>query len=193
MYPSDVILDINRGKLYLSGLNEQYLDDMKKGCCGCDTPSFRCLLGIITCFDALDYTSSASVYDDIAQDLYMKLLVIIGDAPVADNFTVNYGFYNTPQVPSTIVFAFSKQVPVGSTSFTLDFTSAIFSSDKYIAFDQPVSEVIKTIWVNDPAFNYGTIPDSVFNSSVEVNGRNIVVSRTPFVAFVNNSNVKFSN
>ena len=109
----------------------------------------------------------------------------------AASVQIRWGYYSAEPDLNNIVYQFSKLVSQGSLEYTLDFTSAINSSDQFIAIEQPAIEPDKIKWFNTP-LNYGTIPDSVFKDKVTLNGKDIIVSRTAVVFDSSVSTLKLS-
>ena len=100
-----------------------------------------------------------------------------------------YGWFDTKPDVNTIVFSNNKTVASGLPDLSIDFGEA--AQGKYLAFSQPSTEQLFTTWTNNLTFNYGQIPDSVFEAGVLVGGNRITITRNPFVFENGNYNINF--
>ncbi|OOQ57141.1 hypothetical protein [Mucilaginibacter pedocola] len=93
---------------------------------------------------------------------------------------VEWDYFNTDPYATiaTEEFRFSRQLPIGLPSYSLDFSKN--ANYKYIALKEPETEPEKLGWANTQ-YNYGTIPDQVFKQPISLAGYRYYVSRTPVV------------
>lgn len=92
--PNTVLTHILLAKDYYSELNEGLISDLKKGCDDCAPKEMKCLMWLLI---ALNTKVDTGVYDEETQELYLKMMKIIGgDAyvPVSD-LVVYYGSKST--------------------------------------------------------------------------------------------------
>lgn len=82
-FPSEILLEIQRGKSHLSDLNEQFLVEVKRGCNDCAPNGYYKLASIL---DSLEDKAEIGDYDDVSVELYNQMLYIIGgsEVPVGD-------------------------------------------------------------------------------------------------------------
>lgn len=86
---------------------------------------------------------------------------------------IQWGYFNASPVGNleNLSFQFNKNVTAGVNTYTLDFTSAVFSGDKYLVIKEPATEPAKTSWFNT-ALNSeptGSMPGFVYSVTV-ING-----------------------
>lgn len=70
--PTEILELIQEGKAYLSDLNEEWKDDLKKGCNDCAPKEYYRLARI------LDSLEDKTEYDEVAQKLIYEMVGIIG-------------------------------------------------------------------------------------------------------------------
>lgn len=116
-FPTEALYDLERGEQYLSNLNTEYLDDLKKGCYDCLPDSFECLRYIIS---ALKYKRDLEQYDSIAIANLNMMLKIIGGYQLITGPTVSAG---APQVVS---------IDAGPAVFTANVTQGSGSIVSYL-------------------------------------------------------------
>lgn len=100
--PIQIAADLIRGKAYFSQLNSENIENLFKGCgCG-DSELSVCLARIVK---ALQYRVDQSIYDEITDGLYTKMMLIIGDfvAPVQKKFYYTMKATSTPLTESQIL------------------------------------------------------------------------------------------
>lgn len=109
--------------------------------------------------------------------------------------TIRWGYVLTENFPANLadlVYQFTGQFAANASEYPLEFTSAIFDSQKKVFFDQPASTPRMKAWFNS-SFNNGPIPDSVFSLPQTVGSRKVTVSVDDFVSDTVNSVVRFYN
>ena len=156
VFPQEAIDNILRGKQYLSNLNTEYIEDLKKGCTDCKPSSFECLKQLLR---ALDYKNNLDQYDDIAIALLKKVQVIVGSyiflvpGQVAFGYSVTNPFGNLLSVslPNTI------SVAEGDTAYIMTFPD--LANLNYPVIRELATEPLKDAWSNT-INNFGFIPDS---------------------------------
>lgn len=96
-FPSQALIDIERGRQYLSVLNQEYLNDLKQGCVDCMPDAFDCLRYTIR---ALEYKLELDQYDSVSIALIEIMLKIIGG-------------YVT-EIPPTVTTTGDQSIEIGS-------------------------------------------------------------------------------
>lgn len=92
--------------------------------------------------------------------------------------------FGNENIPS---LQFNKLIIKGSTEYTLNFTNN--ANLNYIIIKEPVTEPIKTVWINTPIYNRGTIPDSKMREAVIIGDYRYYISRVPFSLDITTSNI----
>lgn len=170
-----VISEIERGRLLASELNVEYINCLRQDIPYKHKKTFMSLLRVLK---ALDFQLARDSFDDISIALYNRMLTLIGKKPTVAE--IKWGFYDGAPNPNTMVFQHSALVTKGVDSYIIDFGIDVLSSDKHVAFSEPISEPIKIKWWNTE-FNQGLIPDAAFLPPVIVGDRRVTVSRHVFV------------
>ena len=94
--------------------------------------------------------------------------------------TIEFGYTNTdPEgIESGVSLQFSIDVPKLSSSYALDFTN---NADlQYLIIKEPITEPVKTVWINTPIYNRGVIPDTKMRNIVVVGSFRYYLSKVPF-------------
>lgn len=164
--PIQIDEDLIRGKAYFSDLNADNIKDLFNGCnCSCDKLSV-CLARIVK---SLQYRVDQNIYDAITDTLYNQMMLIIGDYQVSPPTPVNYGInYGYSPIDYTgnyeaMIFQFTKQVALGSTSISLNYTTA--SVGNYLFFRVLTGQPVFNVWTIDIDEN-GVIPDIQWEAPV---------------------------
>ena len=102
---------------------------------------------------------------------------------------IDFGYTNTDPFGDEDLptLQFSKQILSGSNEYTLDFTNN--ANLNYIIIKEPYTEPIKTVWINTPIYNRGTIPDTKMRVGVVIGDFRYYVSRVPFALDIESSNI----
>lgn len=165
--PIQIDEDLIRGKAYFSDLNADNIKDLFNGCnCSCDNKLSVCLARIVK---SLQYRVDQNVYDAITDTLYNQMMLIIGDyqvsPPTPVNYGINYGYSPIDYTGnySAIPFQFTKQVALGSTSISLNYTTA--SVGNYLFFRVLTGQPVFNVWTIDIDEN-GVIPDIQWEAPV---------------------------
>lgn len=144
-FPSEVLLEIERGKQYFSNLNEEFLGDLKRGCTDYSPLSYECLKRLLR---ALDFKNELDEYDEVAETLVYKMLVIIGGYKLVVPL-VGYWWSSDTNVPLTegqILATNSFEFTAGG-SMRVPFR--VLPPDyKFINVAYPSSQVTRTAYVN---------------------------------------------
>ena len=103
--------------------------------------------------------------------------------------SIYFGYTSTDPIGNENIptLQFSKVIIKGSSEYTLKFTND--ANLNYIIIKEPVTEPIKTIWVNTPIYNEGEIPDTKMRAGVIIGGFRYYVSRVPFALDIETSNI----
>lgn len=156
-----IVKDVARGKLFLDDLLKKRVLTNKFGVCmndcSCGVPE-NCLWMIL---DSLEFTIVQEILDPITELLYTELILIIGysnepPVPVFYNITYGYSPVNYVNDYENIIFQFTKQLQIGSTSISLDYTMPSFGN--YLFFRVPTGQPVFNIWTID-IDEHGVIPD----------------------------------
>lgn len=165
--PIQIAEDLIRGKAYFSDLNANNIAELFKGCsCNGDNKLSVCLARIVK---SLQYRVDQAIYDDITDTLYTQMMLIIGDYQVSPPEPVNYGVsYGYSPVDYTgnyenMIFQFTKQIPLGSTSISLNYTNP--SAGNYLFFRVLTGQPIFNVWTID-IDEHGVIPDIQWKAPV---------------------------
>lgn len=171
-----IVSEIGRGRLLASEFNAEYIACLQQDIPYKHKKTFMSLLRVLK---ALDFKMAKDTLDDIAIALYNRMITLIGKKPTVAE--IKWGFYSdhAPD-PNTMMFQHSDLVVKGVDSYTLDFGEEVLSSDKWVAFSEPISEPLKIKWWNTE-FNQGLIPDAAMLPPVIVGDRRITISRGIFI------------
>jgi head-tail adaptor len=121
---------------------------------------------------------------------YLEVNVHSTETVTAGMITVSIGWQNSPILTSDVV-TFNYQanfITNSNTDIIADYAGAPRGS--YLVLRYPVSQPAKAAWFNT-AFNFGAIPDSVFQAYADVNYR-YVISRVDVALQANNKKIIFS-
>lgn len=101
MWPQEEIEDYERGLQYFSGLNTQYIGELRQGCSDCKPKSMECLQRTLK---AIEYKIELDQYDDIAIENLRIMKVIIGDFVALIPPSVDAGNNQSVQVGNNAIF-----------------------------------------------------------------------------------------
>lgn len=124
--------------------------------------------------------SSVITASQAGDDTYNAATPVQRTLTIANNVTINFGFTATNpdgdvesvSLPSSLV------ISSGATSYTINFTSG--ANLQYLVHREPISEPVKTDWMNQIDYNFGFIPDSKYRAYVESGGFRYYYTRVLF-------------
>jgi Ethanolamine utilization protein, possible chaperonin len=110
---------------------------------------------------------------------------------VANNVVVNFGFTDTnPDGNVTAVsLPSSLTISSGVSQYTINFT--VSANLKYLVHREPISEPVKTVWINQIDYNYGVIPDSKYRAYVESGTYRYYYTRVLFPLYSGINTIQF--
>ncbi len=144
VFPSEALLELERGEQYYSNLTAEYLTDLKNGCSGLPL-SFECLKRLLR---ALNYKNNLDEYDDIAEGLIYKMQVIIGGYKLVVPL-VGYWWSSDTNAPLTEgqILATNPFNFTAGGSMTVPFR-VLPPNYKFINVAYPSSQATRTAYVN---------------------------------------------
>jgi len=146
-------------------------------------------------------TANLTVSDYVEGEVYTFKIKVTATDGLTDSDTVSltvtgaliqirFGVYDTEPDLTTAVYGYSMNIPADSTEYEMQFPDEVLSSDKFIAWDEPVAQPIKTEWESG-VLNSGAIPDLAVKAPITVGSRRAYGSRSFFV-FNPNGKLKVS-
>jgi len=128
---------------------------------------------------------------DTTKPCYLYTGKILPDTDKPLYFMVYWGWQSIPFTTANLPsfnYQAGGQFPIHNTTFVTDFINA--PPNSYLAFDYPQALTF-TKWKNTD-FNFGQIPDQVFNSIYKYQGRAYAYTRVMPVLDTNNKQIIFS-
>lgn len=98
---------------------------------------------------------------------------------IVNNVTIDFGFTSVnPDGNVTAVNLPNSLVITSGSNYTVNFTSS--ANLQYLVHREPVSQPVKTAWMNQIDYNWGVIPDSKYRAYVESGGFRYYYTRVLF-------------
>lgn len=111
-FPTEALLEIQRGNQYFSNLSQEYLNDLKNGCTNCKPDAFECLRNVMM---ALNYKVELEQYDSVSIKNIDIMLKIIGGYQLVVAPTVDAGANQVVSIDDSPAI-FTATVTLGSGS-----------------------------------------------------------------------------
>ena len=139
--------------------------------------------------DAPTFVSGVRDYNFYISNYLTSTSAITFKRVIYVNVPVSFGYSDIDPLGNEDQFAlqFTTQVDGDDNEYSLDLTNS--SNLKYIIIKEPITEPLKTVWINTPIYNRGNIPDTVMRTSVVRGSFRYYVSRVPFILDLSNSSI----
>lgn len=124
-------------------------------------------------------------------EVYYAATPVVRALTIANNATINFGFTNVNpdgnvtgvSLPSSLV------ISSGISQYTINFTSG--ANLQYLVHREPISQPVKTVWINNVDYNFGVIQDSKYRPYIESGGFRYYYTRVLFPFYTDTYTIQF--
>lgn len=110
---------------------------------------------------------------------YNAATPVVRGLTIANNVAISFGFTNVNPDGNVTAVSLPNTLNVASGSnYTINFTNS--ANLQYLVHREPVSQPVKTGWMNQIDYNFGVIPDSKYRPYVESGGFRYYYTRVLF-------------
>lgn len=92
--------------------------------------------------------------------------------------TIFYGFSDTNPYGNEDGQTLTNSITIPTVNYTIPFTEN--ANMKYLIIKEPITEIVKTVWINTDYYNQGNIPSTKMRAPVTIGAFRYYISKVPF-------------